>query len=629
MAQSNKAKLWEQRVDISERKFKKLIKTKIQLWREYYRGNQWNPLFDENQNIDIYKDQVVDNMVFSNIRTIMPSINFRNPKIFTKPLKKPHRVEGGVFDTISASVLLEITLNYYFRELEIKRQVDKCLLDALLGPWGVIQLGYTAEIEKIETKGEGVEEIEINEVIKSDMPFAVRRSPMDFRVDASAKDSHLEDAEWIAFRWIKRLEDVKKNPRYNNTAKLKSNFVVKTDFGDAGAESNESVPDMAKKGNEDFMRVEGWDIWNKRNRRLITLVKGHDRLLQDTDWPIEFDGFPVEILYFNENPDEIFPVADTDIYLAAQDELNRIRSLQLTHIRNVSSRKYIGRENAFMDNELDKITMGGDGAIAMTSSNPVDSLVPLKDANVSQDLYIAINQLKQSIPEILGLPLGSSRKFDTATEPALLAQSASTRVAERTGILEDFYKRISRKVAQILQQTLDGRTVSLSEEEFSDAQQFASDKLEKIVGEGNTVLLPWLKVDKEDIKGEYEFTVEVGSTRPFNQEVRKRDIQELTQLIGSSQALAQLVEPLESLRRILDAYEITDPERLLKDPQEVQQQAQQAQQQAVQAEQAKDQPKRDTDLEKTKIKSQTTLTTALIKASSEAQKQNKESEEKG
>lgn len=622
MAKTEKVKLWENRLNVSERKHKDGIKDKIQTWREYYRGNQWNPLHDEEESgTSLYKDEAVDNMVFSNIRTIMPSINFRNPRIFTKPLKKPYPTEGGgMFDTISASVIFEIVLNYYFKELEIKRQVDKCLLDALIGPWGIMQLGYTSITEKVETKNEETREIEINEVIKAEMPFAVRISPMDFLVDSSAKDSHLEDAEWIAFKWVKRLEDVKSNPRYKNTAKLKANFTVTTKYNTTPTTDND-ISSGSLEGDDDFKRVEGWDIWYKRERKLITLVKGHNKLLQENPWPIDFDGFPVEILYFNENPDEIFPISDVDIYLVSQDELNRLGAAQLAHVRKVSSRQYVGKEGAFEDNEIANVTAGVDGAIAWTSGNPENTLIPLRDANVSQDLYIAKNQVKQNIREMNGIPAfasGAGQKFDTATEPALIAQSSSVKASERTGMLEDFYRHIVRKLAQILQETMNERSLSLDDAQFTDAQQFAGNKLEKIAVGGNQVLLPWLNVSKEDIKGEYEFTIEVGSTKPFNQETRKRDVQELHGLLQGNPH----VDSLESTKHILEVYEVPDPERFLKDPQESQQQQQQAQQQAIQAEQAKDQPKRDVDLEKTKIKSQTTLQAALIKMSTELQKAN-------
>ena len=50
---------------------------------------------------------------------------------------------------------------------------------------------------------------------------------MDFRFDIEATDSLLNDANWIAFKWVKRLQDVKADKKYSNTKNLKSNYRIK------------------------------------------------------------------------------------------------------------------------------------------------------------------------------------------------------------------------------------------------------------------------------------------------------------------------------------------------------------------------------------------------------------------
>jgi hypothetical protein len=130
------------------------------------------------------------------------------------------------------------------------------------------------------------------------------------------------------------------------------------------------------------------------------------------------------------------------------------------------------------------------------------------------------------------------------------------------------------------------------------------------VGEGNSqVILPWLNFSAEDIAGDYNFEIDVGSTAPINQEKRKQDIVTLSQLLQGS----SLIDEEERVRRTLEAFGEKDTDRLMRDPQEVAQESQQAQQQALQAEIAKDQPKRDTDLQKTQMKNDTAKATTLMK----------------
>ena len=599
---------WKDRITISSRKFKAQAEDNIKKWRDYYRGHQWN------DTIMGYNDRTVDNMVFSNIKTIMPSINFNNPRIYAQAKKKPYRVADGLFDTIAAGALYEILLNYYYKELEIKRQVDKALLDALIGPWGIIQIGYTLETEKVQDD----KLLEVNELIKGDSCFVVRRSPLDFRVDPEAKESHLYDANWVAFRWVKSLEDVKENPSYKNTKELKSNVKAETNFhkptgGGLKTSDNESLKDAS-----DWERVEGWDIWDKRSHKLITVVTSHDKPLQYIDWPLDYDGgFPVEILYFNENPDELFPISDVDIYMAAQDELNRLRSLHLDHVRRISQSKYITRENAFTSEELYKLKHGPSGTIAESKMAVNDAIAPLRDAGTSQDVYMAIRMLKEDIREggrVSQFEKGIAQKFDTATEPNLIAQAIGIQREERSAILGDFIKHVVRKLGKVLQQTMGEKEINLSTEQFEQAQQYAPGKLEKIVGpDGMQAIMPWLTMSKEDIQGEYEFDIEIGSLQPVNKEIRKRDAIELYNLLAQN----PYVDPYEGTKEVLEAFERKDTERLLKDPQAVAQEQQASSEAALQAEIAKDAPKREVDMAKTTMKSKVTLLTAALKASGE------------
>ena len=619
MAKKDLAKLWENRVNVAK-KFRDPHIQNINRWRKYYKGEQWpgastsdRPPKDQSEahqgDSGGFTHKAVDNIIFSNIRTVMPSINFRSPRIFVSPKKKPFRTKEGLFDTTASSAILEAILNYYYRELETKRQVDKCLLDALIGPWGIMQIGFTTQTEKFRTKPdkEGGKVSEVQELKKGSEPFVLRVSPLDLLVDIEAKDPFLSDASWIGLKWVKRLEDIKDNKDFKNTAELKSNFTVQTDpINDtvqvAGGGENGNLS-----SDSDWARVEGWDIWDKRTKKIYVYVPGHGKLLQERDWPLETDGFPVEILFFNEDPDSLYPISDVSIVRNNQDQLNWIISYQLQHIKNVSQRKFVVKSQTFDEEDENKLTTGGDGTIIYTTGNPADSILPIKDANVSQDIHIVAATVKQSANENLGISdfeRGGVRKFETATEPSLIAQSTSIRRDEKTGVLESFIVHIERKLSQVLQQTLEPMAIPLEQETAVELANIAPTKLEKITSTKDAILaLPWLNASKDDIMGEFEFSIEVGSTRPVNQEIRKRDIQELSQLLAGN----PLINSREALLRIFEVYEVRDVDKLIKTDEQVQQEQQAALQAQTQAEIEKGQPKRDTDLTKTQIKSATTL----------------------
>lgn len=596
-----KLKEYKELLRVSHIKYEGKEKDELSLFRDYYKGKQWHI---PDGTYDSYKDKPVDNVIFSNIKSTMPSINFRDPKIFTRPRRKPYRLKGGAFfDTIAGSVVLEIMLNYYYRELEIKREVNRALLDALVGHRGIIFIGYSSETEIVNSEKDKEGELdEVNELIKSDSPFTMRIKPEDFRMDPEAEDGWGRDARWIAIKDIKPLDKIKDNPDFINTKDLKPNYTIDTSFK-RGQLTKTTGEGEEIEGKKVWDRVEFWTIWDKERNKIISVVDNHDKAIQYKDWPIDYKGgFPTEILFFNDNPDDSLPIADLEIYADSQDELNRIRSLQLSHIKRISQRRYLMQEDKITPDEQRKLENGGDGTIIKVSSGSVvGALEPLKDATISQDIYMVAKLLKESIREESGVAIfekGGAQKFDTATEPALIQQGVASRRSERVTLVEDFIIRIIRKLALILQQTLRKKDIPLTEEQFKQANEFTPSLVEKIGGSNADILLPWLTASKEDIAGEYDFEIEIGSTKPINEQTRRQDAMFLLQAFGQD----PLINQFELRKKALEAFDIKEIEKLLRKPEEVAKGQEESQKTALEMEIAKDKPKRDTDLAKTQLK---------------------------
>jgi hypothetical protein len=183
--------------------------------------------------------------------------------------------------------------------------------------------------------------------------------------------------------------------------------------------------------------------------------------------------------------------------------------------------------------------------------------------------------------------------------------------------VEDFYKRIAKKTGKILQQTLDPISIPLDENQFQAVRNQAETKLEKVAGlEGAIVLLPWLNMDKKDIEGDFDFRMDVGSTEPINQEKRKQDAITLGQLSQNN----PYVRGGEGTRRLFEAFKEPNLDALLKTDEEVAQDQQAAAEAATQSQIAVDTPKRQVDLAKTKMKTDTQIQTTLLKGITESDK---------
>jgi len=597
-------KEWEEKLRKSHAFHKEKIAKPLDIRRRYYLGDQWIDS-EGRSTLDDVMNPVTVNMVFDNITSIVPTVNTRNPKLFVKAKKPPYLTKKGkIFNTIEAAKRFEFAINYLYKFLSVKKENKKCIVDALIGPWGFLYIGFTSEKQKTK---DGVL-LEHDDNKKAKYPFIVRLSPDDIRIDPTAKKSDLTDADWIAIKWVKTPQQVKDHPDYSGVEDIQANSVT-------GLNGPDNLQRTKDEDNE-WDRVVGWDVWDKVNQKLITVVDTHDDVLREDDWPSKFDGFPVESLYFHENPDNLVPVSDIDIYLSQQDELNRLRSYQLEQIRKVSEQKGLANPSKVDEQELEKLLSGPGGTVAWTKdANPTDAYVPLVTKNVSQDIYLTINTLKQEIMGHAGraaFETGGATKFDTATEPNLIAQSISARRAEFIDVIQDFVVRSMKKVGQVLQQTLTPVEIPISQDQVVDLQGLGLDKklMVNIVGlEGDQILAPWMELTKEQIKGDFDFDMQLGSMQPINEDQQKKDLFELLNLIGGS----PFIDQHKVVKEILERY---TPFRsdLLKTPEQVAQEQQAAQQASIAAEQEVNKPKRDTDLLKTQMKNQTSIDTAELAA---------------
>jgi DNA-directed RNA polymerase subunit F len=296
--------------------------------------------------------------------------------------------------------------------------------------------------------------------------------------------------------------------------------------------------------------------------------------------------------------------------------------MQMSHVARISQRRYITRENALRAEEKYKLQVGGDGTVVETSMNPADSIMPIQDATISQDIYMLRQGLKKTIRETAGVSdseMLSSTKFESATEPQLIEQAAQSLRGDQQATFESFVVRVVSKLAKICQQTMDSVDIPVTNEQMQDTdiKPYITNKLDKIVGEnGATVLLPWLSMSKEDIEGDYVYDIEIGSTMPINDETRKRDAVALYQMFQEN----PYIRGREGTLKVLEAFNQMEPEKLLKTEEEVQQGQMAGMKAQIDAEIAKGQPKQQTDLTKTQMKTETTKQVAAMRAMGDAQK---------
>ena len=615
---TKKYKLWMDRVKFARDTQEKKINDNIDLSYKYYQGKHWGHDVDGDM---LYNDEIVDNMVYTAVATIKPSIILNRPKIFVKPKRRQMATRQGPIDTTSAALRMEGLANFLLEELEIQDELEKCVVDALLAPQGYVMVGFD---------GKAVES-DLISMIKNEEIFVRRISPKYVIRDPEATDHDLKDDKFVCIKWIKTLQEIKDDPNLKNTSELKPNSLVEPNkkdmLGSFTIKRFEDDADSAFTSEEnDLARVEGYDVWDRENQTFKVVVLTHDKFLRDdNEWPTKFDRFPVEPIWFNFNPDETHALADTDVYLSKQNLLNRILSKVLDHVKRAADQKYAYNKRTVDRKAAEDFAKGPSASIIGVKGDPTNGIAIIKDAGVSGDLYQTAAALKQDIFRELGIgqfEAGGAEKMPTAREAGMVQQGITSRRADRSKMVEKFYSRVVRKVMHVIQQHVqEDSEIPLDDSTFDALQRAdpqalaASDPMTNEQGQQYIENYPFMKLDKDLIRGDFNFTVVTGSTAADGDAQRSIKAKALFDFAMSN----PLLDRVESTKVILELGGFEEYiGRLLRNPDEVKQEAMMKAQQALQHEIAVDKPKRDTDLQKTQMKSMTSLKQESMRQQGEA-----------
>jgi len=578
------------------------IDERIDTYRGFYLGDgQWRGAdrYD-------YRFATLDNMIYSVINALRSHILFKDPKIRVRAGTKPFKKGEDIVDTRLNAFLMEIALGYIFeKKNKTKLDVNKSVLDAFIGPWGLMMIGNSIETEQID------KDLEL--LTGSDL-FTLRISPKDLRIDPECTDPEWRTANWIAIRWVKRLDDVKEDSRYTDTEDLAPNFNIRDRHDNRHQHRSAHHADRMLHDDTVFDRVEGWDIWDRRDNKIITMVLGHQKELRVADWPLKYDGFPVENMYFNEEPDECYPLGEVHFMVHLQEELNRIGSLQLEHIRTAASEKVVYDRNKIdEDSDIAKLTYGPSKAAIPVDGDPSTAVSPLNVRTVNQDILLTRNMVKDAMRELTGvsaLDQGNTRGIDTATEARLQGQSSQARKEAKRAAVEDYIIRIVTKMGKVLQQTALKMDIPLDDSTFNIMKQKHPQKLMRVKKTVNgpqgpqevEELLPFVKIEKKDLQGDFEYQILTGST----QLVSSQERQQSAVFWYKTTAQDPRADKRQSLEDLAEAFD-KQIGLSIKDEKVVQQQLQAQQKAQAEAGQAERKAKDQTDLQKTPMKSQTSL----------------------
>ena len=231
-----------------------------------------------------------------------------------------------------------------------------------------------------------------------------------------------------------------------------------------------------------------------------------------------------------------------------QLELDKTRS-QLVNARKRYARKYLYHERAFGPEGREALESDEDGRLVpvVDENKPLSEVVvPMPQTPLSADVYNFSAIIEEDINTVSGVSEYARGQMPeirrTATEASIIADAGNSRVAEKLAIVELSIAHVARRVVQVMQQFMTGEHMA------------------RVSTRGPQDL--FITYTRDDIVGEFDFSVEAGSTQPINDTVRKRQAVELMQAMAP--LVGTVIDPAALARYVLqNAFAVKDADKFI------------------------------------------------------------------
>lgn len=512
MAKSSKAEIqatWEDRINRAiahrEEDFDKPFRVKMA--REYLDGKQRPPDVPDHEWITV-------NKLYSHMQAQLPILYSLDPYYYIKVKKSfsPDPADIPLFE--AKAKIRQSYLNYLKKELELKQKARLAIQDAHTS-FGVVKVHYCADEYENEDAGKPIMDEDGLPMIGDDgLPLM---EPDTIPVNERYVVSRLhpddlifsEDAGTLSDKWHWIAERVRMTPEEARKRKLISQSVLdetpmtSRDKEDAEKGFFGGVSKILKRDGIDSKKDErqvyiGWEIYDLDNKQWMLILEGAKRpAIEPQPLPAGIERHPYAVLRFTLRDDSPYPLPPLSQAIDPQREFNLARSKVLTHRKRFNRKYEVFADGLESEAELDKLESGEDGTI-IRKKTPAQLVFPISDAQLDPQNYSEIAALNSDMVELLGTP-GEARGLataDSATQAAIIDKRLEVREGDRVSIVSDWLGEVGAKLDQLVQ-------AHITREEAI-----------RIVGPTGEYWEYIKPADFEAINGEFEYSVDVGSTQP-------------------------------------------------------------------------------------------------------------------
>lgn len=460
-------------------------------------------------------------MAFSAYNSWASGLLARNPRVQVLPRMRsgsPHALEVA-----KDAIVVEALLNYDIHVQKMRRQWNQALFSAFFAPFGCVRHGFTPVEEVYADDGSRIEHYAMAE---PERPWIRFYAPWDVRFDPLARSFEPdEDCRWGAFRQMRSLEEIRRNPNLRTRRDLKPNVRLSLSASKL-LQGEPTVVEM----------VESWVVYDLVERKWFEIVHELDKPLREPEnFPIPWKDGPWDVLFFNPQMDTPFPVPYFASVWPTVQEKNKLRTIEVELVKRL--RRVVGvNKEALADREWEKLEDADLVEFLATRDgiSPGEVFAQVQLGGFPSELLGLESVYNTDIREALGqsqFARAQRANVETAAEAQEIARGDAVIGFRNQERLDDFLSSCVRHYAI-------ARQATATESEFIP-----------ITGREDVALLmdnlggaPYFRVTPEQLRREYDYQIEAGSSAPDSRQGRAAMAASMLNLWGANPAFQQHVK---------------------------------------------------------------------------------------
>ena len=406
------------------------------------------------------------NLFTANVQTLRALLYGKTPNVDVKRRFS----DPGDDDARLAGEILQRMLN-----MDIERDDDtyaealeNALSDRLLPGLGVVRCRYEAEFQDREVPPM------MDEVTGKELaPGYVEKAKVE-------EDVEVDHVNWRDFKWspARTWDEVRwiayRCPMTKDAlaARFGEEKLKDIPMNAAGVGKPSTDVDDGEK-NHPWTRAEVWEIWSKEHKKIFWWVKGCPYVLDEKDDTLELEGFwpSPRPMFANLTTKKLVPTPDFTLSQDIYDEIDYVstritlleRAIAARGVYDKTSTEVKRLFNESMENDL--IPVEGfamfkekGGLQSVIDWLPIESFV--QALQVLRDYRVELQALLYQVTGMSDIMRGQSSNGATATEQALKAKFASTRVQEFQNEFARFASDTQKIKAEIISKHFDPETIA-------------------------------------------------------------------------------------------------------------------------------------------------------------------------